>query len=491
MATPPYIPDDIATLQVRLLAWYAQNHRDLPWRSCHVLPAPEPDEPASGGSLPAPTQFSGYTVLVSEMMLQQTRVVTVLSKYEEWMRTFPTVQALAAASSDDVQRIWAGLGYYRRARALHAAAQLVCERHSGHVPRCLRELQALPGVGRYTAGAVASIAYGQAVPAVDGNVTRVLARLVGLPAPAGSASLSQQAWAVAEHLVPDIEDAAIVAASAPVHPASAWTQALIELGATVCTPTSPQCHACPIAQRCHARMAPLPAEHWPIAKCTSAQGEGSGRPAKQRSLRQEAWAAIVHFWRGGVWLQRRPATGLLAGQLEAPNALLACDGEPATCVQGLDVAGVAAMCRLPGLVEQCCAGPGFVQHTFTHLKYHMAVLPCVHAGACPDTACWGPGQWVQLADLPEAGLCTCTAKVLVTAASVANAAMAGCVRPTEWIAVLRARRGVAQVLAQQPQQQQPMPGEKRARSQTSQSPPESSCCSGLFDGFVYSAGPAP
>lgn len=486
MAALSYIPDGIPTLQVRLLAWYAQNRRDLPWRSCSVLPA-EPGERAAGDSLPASTQFSGYTVLVSEMMLQQTRVATVLSKYMEWMRVFPTVQALAAASSDDAQLAWAGLGYYRRARALHAAARLVCERHGGQVPRSLRELQALPGVGRYTAGAVASIAYGQPVPAVDGNVTRVLARLVGLPAPAGSAALSQQAWAVAEQLVPDIEDAAIVAAAAPVHPASAWTQALIELGATVCTPTSPRCHACPIAQRCHAREALLPAEHWPIAKCTSAQAEASGSPARQRSLRQEPRAAIVHFWQGSVWLQRRPATGLLAGQLEAPSALLACDAEPATYVQGLGIADVAAICRLPGLVEQCCAGPGFVQHTFTHLKYHMAVLPCVHAGGCPDTACWGPGQWVQLADLPEAGLCTCTAKVLVAAAIVANAALSGCVRPTGWIEELRARRGVAQVLTQQ----QPTPGEKRSRSQASQPSPVTSCSSGLFEGFVYSASPAP
>jgi len=197
--------------------WFANVARDLPWRR----------------------RRSGYHALVSELMLQQTQVARVVEKFEPFVRRFPTVAALAAAREDEVLAMWQGLGYYRRARLLHAAAKAIVERHRGRVPvRDHAALLALPGVGRYTAGAIGSIVAGERVPIVDGNVTRVFQRLAARKGSASDRAVVDWAWEEARRYVAGARD-----------PAAA-NEGLMELGATVCTPAAPRCDACPVSAMC-------------------------------------------------------------------------------------------------------------------------------------------------------------------------------------------------------------------------------------------------
>lgn len=204
-----------ARLRAALLRWYDASKRDLPWR--------RDQDP--------------YRVWVSEIMLQQTTVAAVTPKYEAFLRRFPTLAALAAAEEDAVLAAWAGLGYYSRARNLRRAARAVVAEHGGAFPSAEDAVLALPGIGRYTAGAIRSIAFGQAAPLVDGNVIRVFSRLFGLKGRAKDAAFAASMWPVAARLVD------------PKRPGD-WNQALMELGATVCTPESPSCGACPVAKGC-------------------------------------------------------------------------------------------------------------------------------------------------------------------------------------------------------------------------------------------------
>ena len=207
---------EISLFQNRLLNWYQRNHRDLPWRRTK----------------------DPYKIWVSEVMLQQTQVATVIPYYERWIERFPTPQALADASTEEVLKAWEGLGYYSRARNLHSACREIIEQYDGRVPDSLQEIQQLPGIGRYTAGAILSMAYDQAVPVVDGNVQRVLSRLYAIwRDPKKSA---QHFWKLASSLVPK-------------KTSGDFNQALMELGATLCTPTHPSCLICPVQRWCQAQ----------------------------------------------------------------------------------------------------------------------------------------------------------------------------------------------------------------------------------------------
>ena len=211
-------PAKIAALRVRLLEWYARHRRDLPWRQV--------SDP--------------YSIWVSEIMLQQTRVAVVVDRYQKFMERFPTLIALALAPEQDVLALWSGLGYYRRARMLHKAAQFVAAHQGGNLPLRAEELRRLPGIGAYTAAAVASIAHGEPVAVVDGNVERVLCRLAGWEAGSrkgGGATLRRKI----EDLVGKLLD--------PARPGD-FNQAIMELGATVCAPRNPQCLVCPLAVDC-------------------------------------------------------------------------------------------------------------------------------------------------------------------------------------------------------------------------------------------------
>ncbi len=299
---------DLDRLRADLLSFYDGRRRDLPWR---------------GESDP-------YRILVSEVMLQQTRVDTVMGYYEPWLERFPDVRALAVADEADVLKAWEGLGYYRRARNLHAAAKEVRERFGGRVPSTAERLRELPGVGEYTAGAVASIAFDEAVPAVDGNVRRVLARWHDEPSPSAR-------W---------LRDTAgaLVDADRP----GDWNQALMELGATVCTPRGARCDACPVAWVCAARAA----------------GTVDDRPASARKQtpRQAVFAlAVLKAPDGAVLLERRPTGGLLGGMWAFPEREVA--GREDTSAVATEVAS-----DLVGNGELTKPRPlPLVRHRFTHI----------------------------------------------------------------------------------------------------------------------------
>jgi A/G-specific adenine glycosylase len=315
--TPILAPSGIMELRRCLLAWYDARARDLPWR--------EDTDP--------------YRVWVSEVMLQQTRVEAVIPYYLRWMERFPSVERLAAAPEEEVMGAWAGLGYYSRARNLHRAAREVRERHGGVLPSDPEALRALPGVGEYTVGAVGSIAFGLPLPAVDGNVRRVLARLGDEPDPTPAVL---RRWAVA------LVD--------PERPGD-FNQALMELGATVCTPRNPLCGECPLYSMCRARAAGTQAER-PV-------------PRRKGAVRELSWGVAVLVAGSGeearVLLRRRPSSGLLGGMWEFPSEEVGEEGEQEAAWRA---AGGYVGARGEGEGRGASLDP--VPHLFSHIRatYH-------------------------------------------------------------------------------------------------------------------------
>ncbi|MBN2799740.1 MAG: A/G-specific adenine glycosylase [Deltaproteobacteria bacterium] len=308
-----------------LLDWYHANARTLPWRS-----APTP-----------------WRVLLSELMLQQTRVDTVVPYYERFLARWPTVEAFADAPLDEVLEAWAGLGYYRRARNLHRAARAAVA--VGGVPPTVEGLRSLPGVGDYTAGAVASIAFGAAVPAVDGNVERVISRLLGLELDPKGAAGRRAIYAGAAALLP---------AERP----GDLNQALMELGATLCAPRAPRCGQCPIRDGCRARAAGV-------------QELLPRRKAKTPPVRVRGVAAWIEG-DAGLLLARRPEEGLLAGMWELPGGELLPGEAPEEGLLRL----LSARIGLAGAVG---ARVGAVTHLFTHRRLELEVFVLLPATSPP------------------------------------------------------------------------------------------------------------
>ena len=255
---------DPRRVAARLEPWFEANARELPWRETRDL----------------------YAIWVSEVMLQQTRVETVLAYYQPFLERFPTLQSLAAAEQDEVLEAWSGLGYYRRARFLHRGARYVMDELGGEFPEGAKGLLAIPGIGPYTAGALASIGQDRPEPLVDGNVARVSSRLRAVELPAEQDAKHAEHWSFARE---------VLEAGRP----RILAQALMELGATVCTPRSPSCDACPLSRQCRAKAAGL---------------EGTIPAPKKKNASPE-----THYWalalrrRGRLYLQKRPDEGLLAG----------------------------------------------------------------------------------------------------------------------------------------------------------------------------------
>jgi A/G-specific adenine glycosylase len=265
----------------RLLSWYDSNRRDLPWRTSPQRPGP----------------LDPYHVLASETMLQQTQVATVIPYFERFIARFPRLADLAAAPQQEVLRLWQGLGYYSRARNLHAAAQTIVSEHHGQVPSELTELLALPGVGRYTAGAIASIAFDRPAPILDGNVIRVLCRIDAIEDDPREKRTLANLWRRAEELVPQVRP-------------GDFNSGLMELGATVCTPANPKCLVCPAKDFCQA----------------AAMGIQDRIPAARRRKPTPLVRRYVYcISRRGRWLlEQRPQSGRWAGMwqfitLEAPD----------------------------------------------------------------------------------------------------------------------------------------------------------------------------
>ena len=321
---------EVAEFRRHLLAWYDRHRRDLPWRSM------------TGGPL------DPYHVLVSEAMLQQTQVATVVPYYRRFLAEFPTVAALAGADEQAVLRAWQGLGYYSRARNLQAAARRLVADHGGRVPATVAGLLSLPGVGRYTAGAVASIAFGVRAPILDGNVARVLCRLDAVRDDPRDAAVRERLWARAEAVL-------------PAERLGDFNSALMELGATVCTPRSPRCLMCPVRDHCDAAAANLQ-EHIPPAK-----------KAKPTPLVRRWTFAVSH---GDRWLvEQRPTPGRWAGMWQF-----------ATVEPGAPLGLPTTDPRLIGRIE----------HALTHRRYEFDVFRCEAVDSPADVS---PRRWVTLDEL--------------------------------------------------------------------------------------------
>ncbi|MCT2558322.1 A/G-specific adenine glycosylase [Tsuneonella sp. YG55] len=327
----------------RLLDWYDRHARALPWRSPPGSPAPDP-----------------YRVWLSEVMLQQTTTAAVAPYYARFLERWPTVDALAAADDAEVMAAWAGLGYYSRARNLIAAARAVAAR--GGFPDSEGELRALPGVGIYIAAAVAAIAFGRRAVVVDANVERVVSRLFAISAPLPGVRGEIRRW---------------TDAITPASRAGDFAQAMMDLGATICTPRDPRCLLCPISGDCAAREEGEPARY-PV------------RAAKKAKPLRRGTA----FWverNGAVWLVRRPGAGLLGGMRALPD-------------DGWSARGDGAGER-PGDWRDA----GVVRHGFTHFELELAVRASRSAEPV------GPGEWWPVSDLEAAGLPTVFAKAAVRA----------------------------------------------------------------------------
>lgn len=338
-AAPGVCADGLASTLIR---WQKQHGRhDLPWQG---------------------TQ-DPYRVWLSEIMLQQTQVATVWSYFERFLARFPDVGSLAQASLDDVLALWSGLGYYSRARNLHRCAQQVQSQYGGHFPRCAALLQTLPGIGPSTAAAVASICFGERVAILDGNVKRVLTRYLGFDADLAAPSNERTLWQRATDLLPRSN----VQQSMP-H----YTQAVMDLGATVCTAKQPRCADCPLRSHCRAALLQCPEKF----------------PVKTRKLKRSAqtlWLLVACTAQGAVWLGRRPAPGVWGGLYCVP----------------LFGSRQALLDALPIGAAQCADDVPPFKHVLTHkdLYLHPVRVTLSEDGA-PDVA----GAWVQASRWPALGL---------------------------------------------------------------------------------------
>ncbi|XP_017506229.2 adenine DNA glycosylase isoform X1 [Manis javanica] len=403
---------EVTVFRESLLSWYNREKRDLPWR-----------RQAEGE---VDLDRRAYAVWVSEVMLQQTQVATVIDYYTRWMQKWPTLQDLASASLEEVNQLWAGLGYYSRGRRLQEGARKVVEELGGHMPCTADTLQRLlPGVGRYTAGAIASIAFGQITGVVDGNVVRVLCRVRAIGADPSSTLVSQQLWSLAQQLVD------------PARPGD-FNQAAMELGATVCTPQHPLCSQCPVQSLCRARQRVereqlLASQSLPgspdMEECAPNTGQcqlcapptepwdltlgvaNFPKKVSRRPPREECSATCVLEQLGAhggarILLVQRPNSGLLAGLWEFPSVAVEPSGQ----------------CQRKALLQelQSWAGPvpatrlrhlGQVVHTFSHIKLTYQVFGLALEGQTPVTITPPGARWLTREEFRTAAVSTAMKKV--------------------------------------------------------------------------------
>jgi A/G-specific adenine glycosylase len=339
---PPCTYNIMSDFTTRILDWYDKHARRLPWRG-----HPDP-----------------YAVWISEIMLQQTRVETVIPYFERWLELFPTVRALAESAQQNVLSAWEGLGYYSRARNLHAAAKMVVAEFGGEIPQEIKQLRQLPGIGRYTAAAIASIAFNQDVATLDGNLRRVFSRVFNVSEPADSPVGEEILWALAEEHLPPGR-------------AGDYNQALMDLGAAICLPKNPLCLLCPLNELCKARALGVQ-EQRPVLRPKSAV------PHKLK-------AAAVIMRDGRVLLSQRPAKGLLGGMWEFPSAGVDADS-PEALVTALETEyrlRVSPLARL-----------GEFRHAYTHFTLTESVYRCKLIAGGGDRPV-APTTWVPIEELGD------------------------------------------------------------------------------------------
>lgn len=314
-----------------LLAWFAHHRADWPWRR----------------------QPTPYHVWLAETMLQQTTIATVIPYYQRFIRHYPSIQELAAAPIEDVLKLWEGLGYYRRARNLHKAASIILNEHGGAFPDTAADLLKLPGIGPYTAGAIASIAFGRSAAVLDGNVIRVFTRLLDLDIDVSQPANRQKLWGIA-------------ADWAPTQGAGDYNQALMELGQTICRPKNPRCGECPIQAHCQA----------------FANGSQAERPVKKKRPaipHYDVAAGLIRDRAGRLLIAQRPLEGLLGGLWKFPGGRRESDESLTTCLERELADELAIRVEVGELFQ---AAP----HAFTHFKITLHAFDCRYLGAVPPYA---------------------------------------------------------------------------------------------------------
>ncbi|WP_338038588.1 A/G-specific adenine glycosylase [Neosynechococcus sphagnicola] len=334
----------LPALRQSLLTWYRQAGRELPWRS----------------------QQDPYAIWVSEIMLQQTQVKTVIPYYHRWLQQFPTIATLAIADQQQVLKVWQGLGYYARARNLHRAAQVIMQQHQGQFPDQLPAILALPGIGRSTAGGILSAAFHQAWPILDGNVQRVLARLVALPCPPRQAL--NALWQLSAQLL----DAQ--------HPRD-FNQALMDLGATVCTPQQPTCQNCPWQPHCQAYD----------------QGMQSSLPMREPTVplpHKTIGVAVIWNDQGQVLIDRRRQSGLLGGLWEFPGGKVEVGETVVECI-------VREIQEELGIEIAVAQHLVTIDHAYTHFRVTLVVHCCRHIAGTPQPLACDEVRWVTLEELDQ------------------------------------------------------------------------------------------
>ncbi|NOZ19640.1 MAG: A/G-specific adenine glycosylase [Planctomycetes bacterium] len=344
------MPNDeerLRKLPARLLKWYDKAKRDLPWRRTR----------------------NPYRIWLAEVMLQQTRVETVVPYYKRFLKRFPKLTDLAQAPVDDVLEVWAGLGYYSRARNFHAAAQKTVENHGGKVPRRLEDMLQLPGVGRYTAGAVLSIAYRQPVPILDGNVTRILCRLFAIKSNPKLGRTQKRLWALSESLLPRDRP-------------GDFNQAMMEFGATLCTPKTPACSACPVANLCEALR---------LGKVEQLPKMPKPKPVPHYDV------AVGLIWRRKrLLIAKRPMDVMLGGLWEFPG------GKPEKG-ETLEEALHREVKEEVGLTVEVGPLLTTVNHAYSHFKVTLHAFHCRSGRGRPRALACDAVRWVavgQLRDYP-------------------------------------------------------------------------------------------
>jgi A/G-specific adenine glycosylase len=338
LSRQPGCPSRI-TITRPLLRWFDRVARDLPWRRTR----------------------DPYAIWVSEIMLQQTQAATVEPYYERFLRRFPTIQRLAQARLDTVLKLWEGLGYYSRARSAHKAAREIVARHDGRLPRTKDDLLRLPGIGAYTAGAIASIAFGLREPVLDGNVTRVFCRVFRIRANPKQAAVQKELWRIAEGLL-------------PVKRVGDFNQALMELGSEVCLPRTPHCGECPLSKVCQARL----------------RGEANLLPVRgpKKAIPSYTIAVGVIYDRcGRILIDKRKPHGLLGGLWEFPGGKKerAESLEAALRREVREELGIRIRVKRPLVV---------VDHAYSHFRVRLHAFECVHVSGAPQCAACDEVKWV-------------------------------------------------------------------------------------------------
>jgi A/G-specific adenine glycosylase len=334
-----------STVSQRLLNWYRAHARRLPWRG-----NPDP-----------------YAIWVSEIMLQQTRVETVTPYFERWMKLFPTLQSLAQADQQEVLAAWEGLGYYSRARNLQRAAKIVLAEYDAELPRDAAALRKLPGIGRYTAGAIASIAFGKDEATLDGNIRRVLARVFNLEIPARSPAGEKQLWSLAAENLPSGQ-------------AGDYNQAWMDLGTAICTPRQPDCPNCPLESLCQARLLGVQ-EQRPVLQ------------ARPVTPHYTVTAAVLQRDKDFL-IARRPEKGLLGGLWEFPGGKIE---KNESLSEGLR----REICEELGVEIAVGEALGVYRHAFTHFKITLHAFRCTLLEGEPRPIEASDLRWVAPADLPR------------------------------------------------------------------------------------------